>query len=278
VKLLGWDTSSKAGALVALEWDEGIKPRAYPGATTGWSGVKLVCEWQLGVDLTHSERLLWGIDRTLQAARWKLPEVDVLAVGVGPGSFTGIRVGVTTARTLAHSLKKPLVGVSSLAALARPAATWLALEKEPALVVATTDAAKGELFALWGSARSVLEFTGRETRGVDERVLSPDELVRALKKKLAVSKKARWLAVGEGRLRYPDAWATLPRAREINVRAPGLDHVQGRFLGMVAWEAWQAGLGRDALSVLPKYLRESDATLKLKAGLLAAAPVKEPRS
>lgn len=277
MKLLAWDTSSKAGALVALEWDE--KARA------GWPGVRIVSEWQLSVDLTHSERLLWGIDRTLQAARWKLADVDVFGVGVGPGSFTGIRVGVTTARTLAHSLKKPLVGVSSLAALARPAAAWLALEKEPALVIAATDAAKGELFALWGSARSVEDCAAAEgekhpglwKRGVEEQVLAPEELMRAIKRKLAVAKRARWLAVGEGRRRYPEFWAELPRAREVTVRAPGQDYVQGRFLGMVAWEAWQAGLGHDALSVHPRYLRASDAELKLKAGLLAGSPLKGPR-
>lgn len=273
MKLVAWDTSSKAGALVALEWDE--------RARAGWSGVRIACEWQLSVELTHSERLLWGIDQVLQASRWKLADVDVFAVGVGPGSFTGVRVGVTTARTLAHSLKKPLIGVSSLAALARPAAAWLALEREPALIVATTDAAKGELFALWGSARSVLDCATRAEndkselwkRGVEEQVVDPEALMKALKRKLAIAKRGRWLAVGEGRTRYRAAWDLLPSSREIAPRAPGLNHVQGRFLGMLAWEAWQAGLAREALLVHPRYLRVSDAELKLKAGLLKGAPL-----
>ena len=97
--------------------------------------------------------------------------------------------------------------------------------------------------------------------------------MRALKRKLAIAKRGRWIAVGEGRKRYGPAWDCLHRSREIAPRAPALDHVQGRYVGMLAWEAWQAGLAREALSVHPRYLRVSDAELKLKAGLLKGAPL-----
>jgi tRNA threonylcarbamoyladenosine biosynthesis protein TsaB len=271
VKLVAWDSSSKAGALAAVEW--------HPGGR----GPQLVSEWSLNVDALHSERLLWGVHELLRAARWKLDEVDVFGVGVGPGSFTGLRIGVTTARTLAHTLRKPLVGVSSLAALARPAAAWLAGRKERAVVVATTDACKGELFALWGSARSVTDCVamadgdapGFWKRGVEEKVLRPPELMKALKRKLSEGTGgSSWLAVGEGRRRYAEAWSELPRSRELECPVPFSDQVQGRYVALLAWEAYQAGVAREALSVHPRYVRAADAELKLKAGLLPPGPTR----
>jgi tRNA threonylcarbamoyl adenosine modification protein YeaZ len=287
MKLLAWDTSSRTAALVAMEWDENDR--------LGWPGVRLVGESTLNVDLTHSERLLWAIDELLEAARWKLKEVGVFGVGIGPGSFTGLRIGVTTARTLAHSLHRELVGVSSLAALARPTAQWLSSSflgsglgsgaGRHATVVACTDACKGELFALWGAPRAVNDCVvlasgdarGLWKRGVEEEVLSPESLMKSLRLRLKGSQDF-WIAIGEGRKRYPDAWKSLPPGRELACPQPFLDQVQGRFVGQLAWEAVQAGLAREALSVHPRYLRASDAELRLRAGKLKKAPTLPPRS
>jgi tRNA threonylcarbamoyl adenosine modification protein YeaZ len=283
MKLLAWDTSSKSGAVVALEWDAAAK--------AGWSGVRLIGEMSMNVDSVHSERLLWGIDQVLTGARWKLEDVDVLGVGIGPGSFTGLRIGVTTARTLAHTLGKPLIGVSSLAALARPAALALSgsglgaknQNRSRAVVVAATDAAKGELFSLWGSARSVLDCvaladgdsSGLWKRGVEEKVLPPEELMKSIKRKLSEgSGAAGWAVVGEGRNRYLDFWKKLPQAKRLDLLLSFPDQVQGRYLGQLVWEGYQAGLSRAALTVHPRYLRASDAELKLKAGLLPAGPTR----
>lgn len=275
MRLLGWDTSSKEGALVALEWD--------PSSREGWSGVKLVSEWSFNLDVQHSERLLWGAHQILEAARWTISDVDVFAVGVGPGSFTGLRIGVTTARTLAHTLGKPLIGVSSPAALARPVALASARRDARAIVVVATDACKGELFALCGSARSVVDCAamaegdapGLWKRGVEEKVCAPDVLIRLIKRKLAEGGSgSKWIVVGEGRRRYPDAWKGLPKARELDLSFPFSDQIQGRYLGQLAWEAYQARCVRKALEVHPRYLRASDAELKLKAGKLPPGPTR----
>ena len=274
MKLIGWDTSSKSGALVALEWDAEICLRAQ-----GWKSVRLVSEFTLNVDLTHSERLLWGVHQILESARWKLEDEDVIAVGVGPGSFTGLRIGITTARTLAHTLKKPLIGVSSLAALARPLALNFAQESLTSiktLVIAATDACKGELFALWGTPQAVAACVVRADDesgcpglwgpGAREEVIEPQLLVEMIQKEILKDpENTRWIVVGEGRNRYSEIWAQLPRELVGGVPYPYSDQVQGRYLGLLAWEGVQAGLAREGLLVHPQYLRASDAELKLKA-------------
>jgi len=268
MKIIAWDTSSKVGCLVALEWDEKLK--------TGWDGVRLVAELTLNIEATHSEQLLWGIHQLLSACRWKLQEIHLFGVGLGPGSFTSLRIGLTTARTIAHSLKKPLIGVSSLAVLARPVALWLEVAEPKAVLVASTDACKGELYALWGSSRSILDCvvmgdSGSSElwkRGVEEKVISPPELMKSLKRKMGEKKgTAFWVAIGEGRSRYPESWKTLPLNREIRVPALGANQVQGKYLGLLVWQAFQSGLSRSALQVHPRYLRLPDAELKLKKNL-----------
>jgi tRNA threonylcarbamoyl adenosine modification protein YeaZ len=254
----------------------------------------LVSEWTLNVDATHSESLLWGIHRILEGARWQIGDVDLFGVGVGPGSFTGLRIGLTTARTLAHSLGKPLIGVSSLAALARPAAQVLVqptragrgVSKSRVILIAATDAAKGELFSLFGNAKSVLDcvaraegdFPGLWKRGVEEDVLAPDDLIRAVKRKLLEGvkgdKEAHWAVVGEAKDRYPDIWKKLPKSKQIEVPLSFCNTVQGRSLGQLVWEAYQAGIVRPALSVHPRYLRASDAEIKLRSGLLPPGPTR----
>lgn len=262
MKLLGWDTSSRSGALVALEWDA-------EAPTPLWSSVSLVAEWALDVQARHSERLLWAIHQVLASARWKPADVDLFAAGVGPGSFTGLRIGLTTARTLAHSLQKPLIGVSSLAALARPAALALLESRPQCVVLATTDACKGELFALFGPARAVSGcvarpeegggFPGLWKKGVREKVLPPEALMLEARENC---RKSGWLAIGEGRNRHPEAWKVLPARAKLATPLEFGDQVQGRYLGMLAWEAWKEGLARQALQVRPRYTRASDAELK----------------
>ncbi len=281
MKAVAWDTSSKSGTLVAVEWDENDR--------SGRFGLKLVSEWTLNVDATHSDRLLWAVDQLLKASQWTLDEVDLFGVGLGPGSFTGLRIGLTTARTLAHTLGKPLIGFSSLAALVRPVASWLAEFESRVIVIGATDACKGELYTISGAARSVREcvmakqgdFSGLWSRGVDESVLTPDELVKRVKKKLSEGLSAKqkskessikWIAVGNGTERYAEAWAMLPKKQKLDVPIGFSGLIQGRAIAELVFEVYQAGLARSALSVFPNYVRAPDAELRLKAGLLKPAP------
>jgi len=266
MKILAWDTSSTVGAIVLSEKLE-----------TGQ--LKLISEFTLSVDAAqHSEGLLWGIHQVLRSSKVSLKQIDHFAVGVGPGSFTGIRVGVTVARTLAHSLDRPLTPFSSMVALLRPWADSFGVMKKSPLLIAATDAAKGEFFVLTGLAKSVLDCVvpadgdraGLWKRGVDEAVLSPDAFFSLMKKKykFGTAQFPEWIAVGEAVQRYPDIFSELPKKKKLDVIDPFSGHVSGRAIAHLADQGIQAGLVRSALEVYPRYLREADAERKLKAGLL----------
>jgi tRNA threonylcarbamoyladenosine biosynthesis protein TsaB len=254
-KFLVWDTSSKSGALALFEADQAT--------------LRLVGDFTLDVTATHSERLLWAVDRLLESAGWTVQDIDCFGVGVGPGSFTGLRIGVTTARTLAHSLGKPVIPISSLAALARPTAAAFSKAKPDPVVVVATDASQGEYFVLMGKASRLAVCSSVDSKswpkGVQEEVLTPEVLL----KKLKAASISGWVTVGEVWSRMEKE---LPRGKRRVSPVPFADRIQGRILAVLAWEAWKAGAAKDALDVHPRYLRASSAEQKLKAGLLPKAP------
>lgn len=107
MKMIGLDTSTETGGVALLE------------------GTRVAAEYTLSLQRSfHSERLLPAVDLVLQEAGWsaRRPPVEGIAVAVGPGSFTGLRIGVVTAKALAYVWDVPVVGVSTLEALAYQAA------------------------------------------------------------------------------------------------------------------------------------------------------------
>ncbi|MFF2179239.1 tRNA (adenosine(37)-N6)-threonylcarbamoyltransferase complex dimerization subunit type 1 TsaB [Lysinibacillus sp. NPDC058147] len=85
---------------------------------------KVIAEIVQNIKLTHSAGAMPAIEEVLAKAGIKPSELDAIAVSEGPGSYTGVRIGVTLAKTLAWTLKKPLVGISSLKSLAANAALY----------------------------------------------------------------------------------------------------------------------------------------------------------
>ena len=115
----------------------------------------------------HGSDLLVLVDAVCVGAAIGAHDLDAVAIGAGPGSFTGLRIGMATAKGIAFAAKCPLWAVSSLAALAHA----VLVERELALIVAVLDARKGEIY------------TGTYRRDDDrtvlldtERVLAPDAL------------------------------------------------------------------------------------------------------
>lgn len=123
MRVLALETSTLAGGAAIVDGD------------------RVLGQYTLDVRVTHSERLLVAIDRLLADVRWQPSDLDGLAVAVGPGSFTGLRIGVSTAKGLAFALGLPVAPVSTLDALAA-CFPYASLPVVPVL-----DARKGEVYA-----------------------------------------------------------------------------------------------------------------------------------
>ena len=100
MKILGLDTSTMMTTCAVMEDDI------------------LLGEFSLSLDMSHSEALIPMIGELLGNLGMKIADMDGFAVSTGPGSFTGLRIGLATAKAFAHVTEKPIVGVSSLEALA----------------------------------------------------------------------------------------------------------------------------------------------------------------
>lgn len=81
-------------------------------------GERLLGEYSLSQDMSHSEKLVPMVKQVLESLDLKVKDIDVFGVSIGPGSFTGLRIGIATVKAFAHLSNKPIVGVSTLEALA----------------------------------------------------------------------------------------------------------------------------------------------------------------
>jgi tRNA threonylcarbamoyladenosine biosynthesis protein TsaB len=190
----------------------------------------------------HSEALLVELESVVgESGGWEV--VDVLAVGIGPGSFTGLRVGLATARAIAQALGKPVVPVGTLAALALGIAESVGASDRQLLPV--LDARRGQAFAsMFGP--------GGEERW-EPLVASPEELVERLKG-LAQTP----LAAGSGALRFRGELEAA--GVEVLRDADSAHRVWARHICRLA----EGGAPSPPEAIQPIYLRPPDAQLWLE--------------
>jgi tRNA threonylcarbamoyladenosine biosynthesis protein TsaB len=204
-------------------------------------GPEIVAEDDRPGEGRHAEELVPRIERCLQTARIALAQIDLIGVGVGPGSFTGVRVGVATAKGLGLALQKPVSPVVSLDALAfaaRDAAEWL---------VPCLDAFKGEVFAAVYRVEA-----GALTPVLEPFHALPDQVATRLRE---LGCDASTAVFGSGRVRYPDAFTAWQRLD------PALDRPRARTLAALSLRAFERNTVPELARVAPLYLRGSDAQL-----------------
>jgi tRNA threonylcarbamoyladenosine biosynthesis protein TsaB len=190
---------------------------------------------------TGAGQLLPAIDALLRGAGVAAADVEAFAVAVGPGSFTGLRVGVATVKGLAFGSGRPVAAVPTLAALARAGA-------EGSLpCVALLDARRGELYAAGYRADADELWPADPAEGC----YTPEELAPRL--------PAACRLVGEG--------VRLAGARLCALRGGGIElgpplEPRAREVGLLGQRLLERGEGMDAAELVPRYVRRAEAEVR----------------
>ena len=218
--ILAFETSAKAGS-VALH-----------------DGQKLLAESYQNTGLTHSQTLMVMAEDMLKQCGYTAKDVTHVAVAAGPGSFTGVRIGVAAAKGLAWGLQAPCYGVSTLEAMAKNFGV------AEGIVCAVMDARRNQVYnALFRTEKGVY------TRLTEDRAIALAELEAELE-----ALEGPVYLVGDGSLVAKAALGDrviLPAEHRMHQRAAGV--------AMVAAEMVAAGVQADAESLQPNYLRLSQA-------------------
>ncbi|NLL33983.1 MAG: tRNA (adenosine(37)-N6)-threonylcarbamoyltransferase complex dimerization subunit type 1 TsaB [Clostridiales bacterium] len=226
MRILAIETSAKA-ASVAITDGEKIESFAFQNR-----------------GLTHSRTLMPMVRDALRNADLEIGDVDVIAAASGPGSFTGLRIGVAAAKGIAWSAQKPGIGVSTLEAMARVVAHI------PGIVCCVMDARRGEYY------NAIFESDGRELKRVcEDRAVPLDDLEQDL-----ASNDRQITLVGDG---APSAFSGLKsKIPNIALAPPHLMHQSAIGVAFAASEAYQnksQDSPHDLSSLNPVYIRRPQA-------------------
>jgi len=200
----------------------------------------------------HGRELLPAIDAIVAEAKIEKSDIGAVAVSVGPGSYTGLRIGVTAAKTLAWALGCGLAGVSTLEALAREAVA-AGLTQGTRRVVPVVDARQREVYCAVFELASNLEDTG-VTRATEDAAMPPAGLASRL--------RAGDHVFGTGVVRL-GADAVLPEGA---TSADGPTCPRAGTVALMGAELLAAGERMDGHAAAPVYLRASEAERKAASG------------
>jgi tRNA threonylcarbamoyladenosine biosynthesis protein TsaB len=225
MKVLGIDTSTSCGSVGLIEDKE------------------VISEYLLNIPVTHSERLLGAIEFVLREARCPIEQVEGWVIVLGPGSFTGLRIGVSTVKGLAFATGKPVAGISTLDVLASQIAP------NPYLICPILDARKKEVYTAfyrYGEGSSL-------RRQSEYQAMPPEDLVRQIKEQT--------IFVGDGVKTYGDFLVNCLPTFAILPSAPS--HVShGSMVAKLGMDLLKKGEHLNLSTFSPLYVRPSEAEMK----------------
>lgn len=224
---LALDTSSKFGGVAVLK----------DGSLMG--------EVMVASHETYSRRLLGTAGRLFKDLAIEWLDINLVGVSIGPGSFTGLRIGLSTAKGLAFSLRVPIIGVPTLDALA---ANITGCEGD--LICPVIDARKGQVYTAF--------YRGHDDGGAERispfYVIDPKDAVRS------IPPGGRVFLLGEG-ARLLETSRSEASDRRIHFTPEHLANVRAASIGLIAEHRFKSGRTDDINALKPLYIRPSEAEL-----------------
>jgi tRNA threonylcarbamoyladenosine biosynthesis protein TsaB len=218
MKILGVDTSTPIGSVGLID------------------GARFVAEHTLSIVKAHSSRLMPAIDQILKWGDLTVHDLDACAVGIGPGSFTGIRIGVGTIKSLCYALKKPIIGISTLEAIAYN------LRYTDKLICPILDARKDEVY-------------GAVFRGGQNLLRKSDDLCVPIEALLShIDNDA--IFVGDGLRRYAPV-VQEQFGEDVSLADSIFNVPRGASIARIGYDRLLNGQSGDYFSLTPNYVRDS---------------------
>ncbi len=229
MRILGVDTATRTGSVAVLEDDT------------------VVVEVQVTSSETHAKRLMSTVDATLRMAGMEVGDLDGFAVTTGPGSFTGLRIGISAVKGFSFATGRPVTGVSTLDALAYQF-PWC-----PCLICPFMDARKAQVYTALYRGKG----DGDWEKVVSDRVVNPRQWLMQI--------EGLCLFVGDGALLYKDQIKDIlgPRAR---FAAPYLNTLRASVVAHMGLKQIREGRTVKVAQLVPYYIRKSEAEIKLEQG------------
>ncbi len=231
MKVLAVDTATQSGGVALLD------------------GQDLIAGLYMTSTKTYAKRLMTDVDTVLRMANMGLHECDGFVVTTGPGSFTGLRIGISAVKGFALATGKPVAGVSTLNVLACQF-PWFS-----ELVCPILDARKGEIYT------ALYKHRGQD----DWEQISPECAVDP--KEWIMRIKAPCLFVGNGAVLYRDL-IEQELGDQARFAPPYLNMPQAAVAAWIGMRQIKKGRTVDIASLVPNYIRKSDAEIKLENRVL----------
>lgn len=225
MKILGIDTSTKIATIAVIDEE------------------KVLGEYTLNQEMSHSENLIPMVKELLNNLYIKIEEIDLYGVAIGPGSFTGLRIGVAAVKSFAHLFNKPVVGVSTLEAMA-----YNLPHNE--IIVPMIDARRDRVYTgVYGWENGVLK-----TIKADD-VVEMESLLEELKEYDSIS------VSGDGSILYKDK--LINRLNNVRFSTKGQNICKATSVCELALLKYNSGEVDDFYTLAPDYLRETQAQREL---------------